>query len=411
MAFKFTNTDEVSKELMTKFTEKQVYDADVVVSKANSILETLPEFKKETLTDAASACTAVLEMFDSYFATNSGSAPVTDPTKTVPTATAVTSDAPTAAETKAAAKVAKEKFQAGVTRSKSAAITGVMTSKPSPASRFKAGTKITVKVSADFKTKFNNEYGQNLVPDSEVAGNAANYEAMKKLVNEGGETAMYINEKARPTIAGYKITDPAADKGEVYVKKDKFALAGLLTRDYATKIQEHAGVSVVGAYISRRTKNNKGVALVGKDAISVKMTGLGKYFQDAPDGEPIYIENKEATEEVSAKSELCIVVYAVENGVVNKKKKKTIRLSGRTTATKIEQNPSMPESAKMAGLRVKASRGDATTPDFSNDDKATMAAALAILGHGQEASVGIGSELHDMLTGGAGTSANEGGID
>lgn len=406
MAFTFNKIDDISPDLATKMATKSIFAPDQVLATANKIFESVPAPEKATATDGVSASAVVLKYFDS-FAPSAANAPA--PTSTEAPAT-TESEAPTAAESKAAAAAAKRMFSDGVARSKAAAISAVLTSKPRPADRFAAGTQITVKVSDKFKTAFA-AYGDRLVPDTECPNNAANYAEMKKLIETGGTTPMYINEKARPTVAGYKISDKAASDGVVYVKKDKFALAGILVRDYATKIQEVAGVSDIGAYISKRTKDSKGRALVGKSSITVKMTGLSKYFADNANGVPIYvIDDKAEKIEVSAKSELSVQVYAEVNGVVDKTKKKTVRLSGRVICAPIAQQPDLDSAITMAGIMVKAPRGEAKTPDFTDSDKEIMATALAALGHGQENDTGIGSDLYTILTTPAPTAGNGDGL-
>lgn len=407
MAFTFTNASEVTADLATKMASKSIFAPDQVVATANTILESVPAPAKVDATDANSASAVVLKYFDTYAPTGSN-APAPTATETAPATTE--SEAPTAAESKAAAAAAKRMFTEGVTRSKGAAITDVLTSKPRPAERFAAGTEITVKVSDKFKATFAG-YADCLVPDEECKDNAANYEKMKQLIETNGKTPMYINEKARPTIAGYKISDKAAANSVVYVKKDKFALAGILVRDYATKIQEVAGVTDIGAYISKRTKDSKGRALVGKSSITVKMTGLSKYFETHADGTPIYVIDKSAEPvEVAAKSELSVQVYVKDNGVIDKSKKKTVRLSGRVTCQPITQVDGLDAAITMAGITVKAPRGEAKTPDFTDSDKEIMATALAALGHGQEASTGIGNDLYDILTKPTNTAGNGDGL-
>lgn len=398
MAFTFTSADELSRDLTAKLAGNGIFDADAELSAVNKILNSVPAAEKDKATDKDTASAIVLKYFDSFKPTAANIAP-TETEKAV--TTTGTSEAPTAAESKAAAAAAKRMFADGIKRSKGAAITAVLTSKPKPSERFAEGSQITVGVSDSFKEAFKNyEKNGQLVPDSEVANNKANYDAMLQLIETKGTTPMYINKDARPTVAGYKIEDKASENGNVYVKKDKFAMAGILVRDYATKIQEVAGVSDIGAYISKRTKDSKGRALVGKSSITVKMTGLNKYFEANPDGEPIYtIDNNAEKENVSAKSEISVKIYpmSADGKTPDKTKKKTIRLSGRIPAAKIVQKPDLDQNAIMAGIQVKAGVGNATTPAFSEADKEILAASLAALGHGQENDTGVGNDLYLIL--------------
>lgn len=407
MAFTFTNISEIGQDTLTKFATKNILSPDQVLTAANKILDSVPAPEKASANDAVSACAVVLKYFDTYAPTNGAT---NAPTKTDSAPLVSTDDVPTAAEAKAAAAAAKHMFAEGVARSKGAAITDVLTTKPRPSVRFAAGTEMEVKVSDKFKSTFAS-YKDRLVPDDEVPNNAANYAKMQELIDTNGKTSMYINEAARPTIGGYKITDKAVENQEVYVKKDKIALAGLLVRDYATKIQESAGVSDIGAYISRRSKDSKGRALVGKSSITVKMTGLSNYFKENPDGSPIFTIDKAAEAvPVSVKSNISVVVYGEVNGAIDKTKKKTVRLAGRVMAAPVVTAPDLPSGIGMAGISVKAPRGEAKTPDFTESDKEIMATALAALGHGQEADTGIGSELYDILTKSPATAGNGDGL-
>lgn len=407
MAFTFTNISEIGQDTLTKFATKNILSPDQVLAAANKILDSVPAPEKASANDAVSACAVVLKYFDTYAPTAGAT---NAPTKTDAAPLVSTDDVPTAAEAKAAAAAAKHMFSEGVARSKGAAITSVLTTKPRPSVRFAAGTEMEVKVSDKFKSTFAG-YKDRLVPDDEVPNNAANYAKMQELIDTNGKTLMYINESARPTIGGYKISDKAAENQEVYVKKDKLTLAGLLVRDYATKIQEVAGTSEIGAYISRRSKDSKGRALVGKSSITVKMTGLSNYFKENPDGTPIFTIDKNAEAiPVSVKSDISVVVYGEVNGAIDKTKKKTVRLAGKVMAAPVVTAPDLPAGISMAGISVKAPRGEAKTPDFTESDKEIMATALAALGHGQEADTGIGSDLYAILAKTPATAGNGDGL-
>ena len=394
----FTFTEITDKTLAAKFASKQIYDPQTMCDTANKILSSLPESMLADVTDEASASAAVLKYADSYFMGNNAPAAPASADMTATDGNTTVVAAPTASDNRKASVAAKQLFKSGIARSAGASITAAITTKPAAKDRFKAGDQIKVSCSADFIAKFK-EYKEKgaIVPDSEVAGNAAKYEEMTKLIESNGLTPIYINEKSKPTVGGYRISDKAAEKGTVIVKKDKVGFAGLLVRDYATKIREVDGASVLGAYVKKSSSKNNTIG--GINDITVKVTGLNKYFEENPEGEAIFTINENGEKkEVTAKSDISVVVYAINNGVVDTKKKKTIRLSGKIAVAPVEQKPDVDQAITFAGISVSAARGSETVPEFSENDKEILAGAMAAIGFDASASTGVAGDLYNIMS-------------
>lgn len=389
--YKFTEVKD--KSLCSKLTSKQIYDPASMTETANAILASLPEAVQVDVTDEKSAIDAVLKYADTYFGSN---VPAT-PSATAEEKPAAVEAVPTASDTRKATVAAKQLFKAGVARSNAASIVAAITTKPAPKARFKAGDMIRVSCSDDFVAKFKGyEAAGAIVPDSEVAGNAANYKAMLELIATNGQTPIYINAKSKPTVGGYRIEDKAAEGGSVIVKKDKQGFAGLLVRDYATKIREVEGKTVLGAYVKKSSSKNNTVG--GLNSIVVKVTGLNKYFENDADGEAIFTINENGEKrEITAKSDISVVVYAMTNGAVDKTKKKTVRLSGKIAVAPIEEKPGIDQAITYAGISVSSARGNETVPAFTEGDKEMLANAMAAIGFNGANSTGVAGDLFNIM--------------
>ena len=394
-------TTDISSEVTLKFAQAGIVDPTKATILANEILNKLSPADKATISDATSANASVLKYFDAFIdavkAENSGSSAPANPGTGATTASKA-GIAPTAADDEIANQFAQAAFVEGMKRATNSEVKDVLTSKPRPVDRFKGVKEMKISMK-DETLKTLEEYGAVLVPDSEEPGNSANYQAIMELAKKakagGATTEIYINEKGRPTIAGYEIADPAAPGQKVIVPKNEDVFTAVLAANYAGRIPTKESGSKLGAILIKKT-SKKGTQAGTQEKNVARIRGLNNYYAipSHENGKPVYTVNNKETTEVGCRSALSFKVFVKDAAGNVTDKKKTVRLAGRAVV------PAIDIVAEYEGpLNLSKSTGQTVGIHQRVDDVRNVRAAIAqlrALARDNDNAIGVTQEFNDL---------------
>ena len=378
--------DELNQDLVSKFASKGILGAVERANYANEILNLASAAQKATVVDAASANALALELFDekigAVLADSTAKAPANPGAKTT-TAAAPTEDI-LPGDWNIGQQFAMESYADGVTRSAASELINILTSKPRPADRFKSVEEMRITANEDLVKKFEEEYKGKLVSDEIAPGNSKAFAQALELVKKAASgttvtTPIYINEKGRPTEAGYEIADKQADGGVRVIVKDENILTTIIAKDYAGRIPTNPDGSQLGVIIVKSVSNKEGNNGQKQkvEKVAARVRGKNSYYNGGnANGKPVYLESATETVEVSCRSALSFKVNngdrVTKNGTVPVYK--TVRLAGKASVAALDIDPKY-----VTVLQLSKSNGNFVGAHQRTVDISLVTAAIASL--------------------------------